>query len=36
MTTLWWLRVPFLLFFLALIVWFLYVLSRRIGKDKWL
>ena len=36
MTTLWWLRYPFLLFFLALIVWFAYVLCTRTGKDKWL
>jgi hypothetical protein len=36
MTTLWWLRYPFLLLFLALIVWFAYVLCTKAGKDKWL
>ena len=34
--TLWWLRYPFLTIFLALIVWFVYVLFARTGKDKWL
>ena len=36
MSTLWWLRYPFLTIFLALIVWFAYVLFTRTGKDKWL
>lgn len=36
MTTLWWLRYPFLIVFLALIVWFAYVLFTKIGKEKWL
>lgn len=45
MTTLWWLRYPFLVLFLALIMWFAYALYRRAGqersgsegeKDRWL
>lgn len=36
MTTLWYLRYPFVTIFLALVVWFAYVLYNRSGKDKWL
>lgn len=36
MARLWWLRYPFLTTFLALIVWFVYVLYNKTGKNKWL
>jgi hypothetical protein len=36
MTRLFWLRYPFLIGFLALVVWFLYVTYTRNGKSKWM
>jgi hypothetical protein len=36
MSTLYWLRIPFLIVFLALIVWLVFTVYRKGGGRKWL
>jgi hypothetical protein len=36
MSTLYWLRIPFVISFLALTLWFVYIVYRNSGKGTWL